>query len=203
MLIPLYCSILLLTVSTAVFAESKALDRAQYMIRQLNAQKMQLEQQKAQLQAELEQLRKDSEKQLKQQKAGNQKLDQANRKKTEYIQKLRDKLKETVVALRQSESERLNANLMNQSMDSELRQCVTNNHKLVELNAELLQRYHDKGFWASLSQAEPFTRLDQVEIENLLQEYRFQNEDLQVRQQTRYEQFGNDESSAPEQDTDG
>jgi chromosome segregation ATPase len=192
-----------MTVSTAVLAESKALDRAQYMIRQLNAQKMQLEQQKAQLKAELEQLRKESEKQLKQQKAGNQKLDQANRKKSEHIQKLRDKLKETVVALRQSESERLNANRMNQSMDSELRQCVTNNQKLVELNAELLQRYHDKGFWASLSQAEPFTRLDQVEIENLLQEYRFQNEDLQVRQQTRYEQFGNDESSAPEQDTDG
>jgi chromosome segregation ATPase len=194
------CALLIAAVTTPAFAEDKALDRAQFMLRQLNAQKVQLEQKNAQLSAEIEQLKKDSEKQLKQQKAGNEKLDSAGKKKDQYILSLKEKLKETVIALRKSEAERLQANNNNQSLDNEFKRCVDNNYQLVHMNDKLIENYNEKSCWDSIAHAEPFTGIKQVEVENILQEYRFKNEDLQINSDVRYEQKGDMISSAPEED---
>jgi len=176
--------------SPSVLAENKALERAQFMLRQLNSQKVQLEKQNAGLKAEIDTLKKESAKQLKKVKAGNKKLGMAGKKKDKYILKLKEKLKETLIALRKSEKERLQANTIGQALDTELKRCVGNNHSLVLMNDKLVDNYTKKGCWDSILQDEPFTGINQVKVENILQEYRFENEDLKVNQATEYQQSG-------------
>jgi hypothetical protein len=178
------------TLSPSVLADNKALERAQYMLRLINSQKVQLEQQNVGLKKELDALKKESAKQIKKQKAGNKKLGMAGKKKDKYILKLKDKLRETLIALRKSEKERLQANNIGQSLDSELKQCVDNNHSLVLMNDKLVDNYTKKGCWDAILQDEPFTGINQVKVENILQEYRFENEDLKVNQATEYQQSG-------------
>ncbi|MDT8281370.1 MAG: hypothetical protein RQ982_01010 [Gammaproteobacteria bacterium] len=198
-LVPISCLLLILLATTPVSAADKALDRAQFMLRQLNAQKVQLEQKNAQLLADIDKLKKDSEKQLKQQKVSNKKLYSAGKKKEQYIEKLKEKLKETVIALRKSESERLQANSNGQLLDTEFKRCFDNNHQLVQMNDQLIKNYNEKSCWDSIAHAEPFTGIKQVEVENILQEYRFKNEDLEIHSDVRYEQNGGMVSSAPEE----
>jgi len=189
--------------SPSVLADNKALERAQYMLRQINSQKVQLEQQNVGLKKELDALRKESVRQIKKQKAGNKKLDLTVKKKDQFIVKLKDKLRQTMIALRQSEAQRLQANNIGQSLDSELKQCVSNNHALVSMNDKLVDNYTKKGCWDSILQDEPFTGINQVKVENILQEYRFQNEDLQVKQDTVYQQSGDSASVVPESEEAG
>lgn len=189
--------------SPSVLAENKALERAQFMLRQLNSQKVQLEKQNAGLKAEIDTLKKESAKQLKKEKAGNKKLGMAGKKKDKYIIKLKDKLRETLIALRKSEKERLQANTIGQSLDTELKRCVENNHSLVLMNDKLVDNYTKKGCWDSILQDEPFTGINQVNVENILQEYRFENEDLEVKQDTVYQQSGDSVSVVPENEEAG
>ncbi len=184
--------------SPSAFAGNKALERAQFMLRQINSQKVGLEKQNSGLKAEIETLKKDSAKKIKKEKAGNKKLGRAAKKKDQYILKLKAKLKKTIIALRQSESERLQANNIGQSLDSELKRCVSNNHQLVSMNDKLVDNYSKKSCWDSIRQDEPFTGINQVKVENILQEYRFDNEDLQVKQKTSYQQSGDSASVTAE-----
>lgn len=61
-----------------------------------------------------------------------------------------------------------------------LANCETKNTALYRYGLELSRRYADKGVWAALRQAEPFTRIEQVEIENILEEYREKLDDNRV-----------------------
>ncbi len=189
--------------SPSVLADNKALERAQFMLRQINSQKVLLEQRNASLKAELETLKKESAKQIKKEKAGNKKLGQAAKKKDRYILKLKEKLRQTMIALRQSESERLQANNIGRSLDTELKRCVGNNHQLVSMNEKLVDNYSKKSCWDSILQDEPFTGINQVKVENILQEYHFQNEDLKVKQDTVYQQSGGSASVVPEKEETG
>lgn len=56
--------------------------------------------------------------------------------------------------------------------DREVRVCEAKNLKLYEYNVQLLGRYQGKGFLDVLRQKEPITGMKNVEIENLLEEYR-------------------------------
>jgi len=186
-----------LLLSQTIQADNKALMRAQSMLRQLNSQKVQLESKNSALTVELDKLRKETKKQLKKQKHNNKKLSISTKKKAKYIEKLRKKLKQILLALRQSEQQRLQANNMGKLLDAEVKQCVNNNGKLVKMNDKLIDSYNKKSCWDSIKQNEPFTGISQVEIENILQEYRFNNEDNQVKQDAEYEQYGSVDSVAP------
>jgi len=184
-----------LMLSPTVQADSnKALERAQFMLRQLNAQKVELENKNAALTAKLGTLQKESAKQLKKQKAGNKKLSLSAEKKARYIEKLRDRLKQTKISLRKSEQLRLQANHTGQALDEEMKQCVSNNNSLVRMNDRLIDKYSKKGCWDSITQNEPFTGINQVEMENIIQEYRFTNEDYEIRLSTEYKQYGGEKS---------
>lgn len=198
----LFVVALVFMVLSPAMAEQNALDRAQYMLRQINAQKVQLEQQNATLKQELDTLKNQSEKQLQKQKLGNKKLGKANQQKDDHIQKLRDKLRETLISLRESENERMLANRSGMAVNSQLQLCVANNHKLVALNADIVEQYETKGVWDALLQAEPFTKIEQVEIENIMQEYRFKNEDLELGSAQKYQQIGKPESRVSESQVD-
>lgn len=59
----------------------------------------------------------------------------------------------------------------------------TKNSKLYEANLELLDLYKDKSVLDALLQSDGVTGLKQVEIENVLQEYRFKLEDNRISQE--------------------
>lgn len=50
--------------------------------------------------------------------------------------------------------------------------CEQKNAQLYQVSADLMDQYQSKGFFSSLWRAEPFTQIKQVEVQNLLQEYR-------------------------------
>jgi hypothetical protein len=58
--------------------------------------------------------------------------------------------------------------------------CEGSNFKLRAMAHEILDRYQRKGVLESLQQAEPFTRLKSIEIENLAQDYQQKIDDLKV-----------------------
>ncbi len=50
--------------------------------------------------------------------------------------------------------------------------CETNNDELYRIGRELVEWYSHKGAWNAILEAEPFTRMKSVEMENLLENYR-------------------------------
>lgn len=50
--------------------------------------------------------------------------------------------------------------------------CEKKNAELYQIDLSLMEKYKDKGVFTSLLQKEPFTQIESVKIENLLQEYR-------------------------------
>jgi len=56
--------------------------------------------------------------------------------------------------------------------EGEIQTCMKKNAELYQISVELMDRYRSKGVVDALLQAEPFTQLEKVRINNLLQEYR-------------------------------
>jgi chromosome segregation ATPase len=55
---------------------------------------------------------------------------------------------------------------------TETASCETKNLKLYSYSQDLLQAYRKKGVWASLTQKDPVLGLKEVDVENVVQEYR-------------------------------
>jgi len=88
------------------------------------------------------------------------------------MQELVDKFRETATTLRDIETEGTAAKQTLAQRDIDLKACVDRNHKLYELNDEVLLKLADQGFWSSFSRHEPFTRLKRTQLENLADGYR-------------------------------
>ncbi len=184
-------SLFIASFTMSVRAENnRALERAQYMLRQLNAQKTQFEKLNIKLGVDLKKLKKIVKNQVRKQRLSNKNFARINSQKNAYIKKLQDKLRQTFIIFRKSEAERLQANTNGKALSNELRQCVVNNHSLVKINDTLLKKYNNKSALDALEQAEPFTRIKQVKIENMMQTYRFKSEDLKVNPGVGYKQSG-------------
>ena len=69
-----------------------------------------------------------------------------------------------------SKLQALASSVSRQSQSIEM--CEKKNTALYELNVEILNRYKKKGVWSALFQAEPFTQIKKVEMENIVQEYK-------------------------------
>lgn len=54
------------------------------------------------------------------------------------------------------------------------------NVKLYGLSRELIERYRSQGFWDAVRRKEPFTGLKQVEVDNLLEQYRDRADESRV-----------------------
>lgn len=96
------------------------------------------------------------------------------------MQELVDKFRETATNLRQVEQERADLTRTSERQHEEIRACTQKNLELYQSNLDLLDRYESKGVWASLAQREPLTGLKRVEIENMIEEYRYRLDQLQV-----------------------
>jgi chromosome segregation ATPase len=86
--------------------------------------------------------------------------------------------KDLEIARQQSTIQDLEARIA--ELEATLAGHLKNNKRLTEIAMELVGRYENKGLVASLKQAEPLTQLGKVELENLVQEYRFEIEDLNL-----------------------
>jgi chromosome segregation ATPase len=64
--------------------------------------------------------------------------------------------------------------------ESALKQCVTNNQKLFDTGVEVLGRYEQKGCFTSMRDNEPFTQNKRVQLQNLVDEYRWALEDQKL-----------------------
>lgn len=174
-----------------------AMMKAQQMMQQFKAEA-------AKANAELEKLRAENEKLAKE----NKKLEKAlakNQKKLnrtsgsldnykESHEKLKERLlttqdkmqeligrfRETIATLRGVEEENNVARKDLKATKDKLFMCANNNLKLYDTNMEILGKYEGKGVWDVLHQNEPLTQIRQVEIENMIQDYRDIMDELQV-----------------------
>ncbi len=87
-------------------------------------------------------------------------------------QELIEKFRETAQTLREVETDRATAKQALGRQGQQLDACVANNAALYKLNDEVLTRFSQQGFWTHLAQAEPFTRLKRVQLENLIDGYK-------------------------------
>jgi hypothetical protein len=81
-------------------------------------------------------------------------------------------LKDTTTQLedKQAEAKRLSQALAQSKADKD--SCEAKNDKLYEYGQAILQNYRKKGVWDALTQKDPVFGVKDVEIENLVQEYR-------------------------------
>ncbi|MCK6371918.1 MAG: hypothetical protein L6Q83_11475 [Gammaproteobacteria bacterium] len=171
----------------------QALARAQALLRQVSGQKQELETANARLTAEIDAL----ERKLGAAESGLKRTGadlQAEQRKAERVSGALDdnraRLERTEAALREAKT-RLNeanegirrkdeaiASLEGRlaATEDRLADSERKNLQLYEANVELLALYRNKGAWSALLQREP-TGLKNVEIENVLQEYRLKLDD--------------------------
>jgi len=88
------------------------------------------------------------------------------------MQELVDKFRETAKVMREVETDRATVKQALAQNTLELNACVESNKQLYALNDEILTRFSDQGFWSAVTEAEPFTRLKRVHLENNIDRYR-------------------------------
>ncbi len=176
-------------------ASDQALARAQRMIRQLSTEKAELEVTRSELEGKVEALSgtlQRNEEKLKEFEQGIVVLDKANqafktklqgsydeiKKIKQDLEQTIEKLKQTTASLQQSEQATARAEGTIVEREQRIKELERKNLLLYQANAELLDKYQHKGVWDAILQREPLTQIKQVEIENVLQEYRFKLEDL-------------------------
>jgi hypothetical protein len=90
------------------------------------------------------------------------------------------KFRETVQKLREVESDGVTAKQSLAARERELKGCVDHNVALYRLNDEVLTHFDRQGFWARLSQSEPFTQIKRVRNENLIEDYRTRAQEQRI-----------------------
>jgi chromosome segregation ATPase len=101
------------------------------------------------------------------------------------MQELVTKFRETAQALRDVEGESTALRGQFDARERDFKTCVDRNAGLYNLNAEVLDKMANRGFWSSLTEREPFTKLKRVELENLIDDYRYRADELRLEQQKR------------------
>jgi len=164
-------------------AAQAAVAKAQFMLRQVSGEKAALEAKNHDLQTQIDALTKKAAVMVKEQQVaelGKEKLsDQVSGVKEKYVALVNkyNELREAYIAEKkrgQSDAAKMD------ERDAFIKQCVDSNKKLFTINQEILGKYEHKGFWDVINQKEPLTGLSQVELENMVQDYQFENEDARV-----------------------
>lgn len=165
-------------------AQRAALNKAQFLLRQATQEKTDLQTQADALKQQVDKLTRelaaaqsgaDANKQ-KMQAGFNETIElwkQRDAKRGGEIDTLRDQLREQA-AQRAALEEKLKVQTDNFSV------CYGNNKQLLSVNRELLAAYRSKGVFDAMRQNEPFTGIKEVEVENLVQDYRYKLDDLTV-----------------------
>lgn len=165
-------------------AAKNALAKAQYMMRQVSNEKAELEKQIAKQKEQIDALTKENEKikvDLKNKMNAVNPLDEVVKSLKDNGQKNQSKLENELSKNDKltAKNEELELKLSSQSKNFDI--CYGNNKKLYEINKEILGQYENKGFWDALKQKEPFTAIERVKVENLVQDYQYNIDSLKVK----------------------
>jgi chromosome segregation ATPase len=96
------------------------------------------------------------------------------------MQELIAKFRETLQTLRDLETQSTTYKQSLATRDQELKTCIDRNLALYHLNEEVLARLDKQGVLSRVAQAEPFTRIKRVQLENLIDEYKARAEDQRL-----------------------
>lgn len=168
--------------------------RYQAMVQQLTTERGQLETRNADLKkqldaanAELKKVRDDktglerrlasTEGSLSQATATNTRSTRLAEQQQAKMEELVQQFRMTIETLRETELERNELKSALAARASTLKTCATNNQKLFDTGVEVLDRYEQKGCFSSLREGEPFTQNKRVQLQNLVDEYRWRLED--------------------------
>ncbi|HZF30378.1 MAG TPA: hypothetical protein VE907_14770 [Gammaproteobacteria bacterium] len=168
--------------------------RYQAMVQQLTTERTQLQTQNADLKkqldaanAELKKLRDAKtglERRLSQTEGSLSQATATNTRGTQLAEQQRGRMEELVAqcrmtaeTLRDVEIDRNQLKATLATHDSTLKTCAANNQKLFDTGVEVLDRYEQKGCFSSLREGEPFTQNKRVQLQNLVDEYRWRLED--------------------------
>lgn len=154
-----------------------ALAKAQYMVRQVTAEKQKLQQELDEIKTEHNALKDATRAQLAKKESTSKKLGNQVVVYQQHLDEYKQKYLELLQAYRESKvlSAELSSTLEGKTVQYD--QCVGHNLKLFSINQEILGKYESKGFWDVFANQDRVTGLKQVEVENLIQDYRFKNED--------------------------
>ncbi len=179
---------LVTTLSTAAHAQDanaqRALQKAQFMLKQVSNDKDKLQSQVAALQQTVDQLTRELAA-TKSGAAGS--LQKTEEKYSSAIAQWKQRDAETNTALAAAREQLKQQLAQRQTLEASLQRqvqnfsiCYENNRRLYDINHELLDRYENKGFGDVLKQREPFTGVAKVDLENLVQDYRYRLDDLKI-----------------------
>jgi|CXWL01.1.fsa_nt_gi chromosome segregation ATPase len=90
----------------------------------------------------------------------------------ESEKKLKQMEEQYATAGRDLERTKLDKEQEKKRLDGDIKICEKKNAELYLLNVKLMDKYLSKGMMEVMRHAEPFTQLEKVQMENLLQEYR-------------------------------
>jgi len=157
--------------------------RLQQMMRKLALERDRLRTEKAVMSKELDALNKDHKKLKSKQKKTKAKLTRAEKLNGKYKERVNlygEKLRALIPRLRNTLITLGQAKTTINDQSNELLTCMNYNIKLFDAGTDMLGKYEEKGVWDALAQLEPLTQLKQVEIENVIEDYRYKMLDLQV-----------------------
>jgi chromosome segregation ATPase len=115
-----------------------------------------------------------------QRESSDQELTQTKAKMQELVAKFR----ETLQKRREVETEGTTAKQAVATRDRELSTCIDHNVALYHLNDEVLTRLEKQGVWTRVAQAEPFTKIKRIELENDIDDYRARALDQRIAPKT-------------------
>lgn len=147
--------------------DPKAMARLQLMVRQLSAEREALTAENAKLKSEVEDVRK--------------KFGDLRNKAQSALTQFKEQSNDLGEKLRESQARVLELETANTRQTGEFNTCMQKNLALYDSHRDILRQYEKKGVFASLLQREPLTGIKQVEIENLIEDYRERIDALQVK----------------------
>jgi chromosome segregation ATPase len=177
--------------------DSAALAKAQYMLREMAAEKEALQAESDRLKQEIAKRDKNIDELSKKIERTGNSLKNSSETVARYqdavasqkqrmeemrdkFQKLVDKYRELVAALKHVEQERVGFQEKTSQRSAELQECGKKNGELYQATLDMIEKYENKGVWDALLQQEPVTQLKRVEIENIVGDETYRIDRLKV-----------------------
>jgi hypothetical protein len=158
----------------------EAMQRAQFMIRQISAERDQLQADKVGLQKQLDEIQKKyNGLENRSSKTSGDMKEQFSQLRVMYETE-RKEHETTRSALAAMAAEKNSVTDVAAGQTQSLEVCIGNNKKIFDITRALLTAYEDKSAWDSVMQAEPLAGLSQIKIENMVDDAQYHLDALRV-----------------------
>jgi chromosome segregation ATPase len=97
------------------------------------------------------------------------------------MQELVDRYRDTTTTLRTVETDRAQITQKLSASKAAFDKCAQDNVSISQITAEVLDRYEHQHLFGNLGRVEPFTKIKQTQVENLVLEYREAVDQLHVK----------------------